>query len=314
MSSSHVSRARSAPEAAPFRWSEGDLEPVVCPLCGPGPGARLRFHFAPFRVAACNHCGLNFLSPRLNERAMLRLYQDQNYFRSAVPGQGYDEYLDVRENWLKSFARRLRQIQKYRPVGRVLDVGCGPGFFMEAAAHMGYDVWGVDPSDYIVRVARERFGARVQHGTIHTADFEPQSFDVVVAFDTFEHVYDPLKFLDQARTLLKPRGVLAITTPDPTSVLARVFRRRWVSFKIPEHIFYWSREPMKRALADRFSILEMTSAGQYATLSFLARRLFGLGASVSGPVKLLLDALTRFSVYTNNGSLTVIAMKLPEPP
>ena len=282
----------------------------MCPLCGPAPGVRVRFDFRPFRVVACNNCSLNFLSPRLTEASMLNLYQDQNYFKSAVPGQGYGEYLDVRQNWHKSFARRLRQIQQYRPVGRVLDVGCGPGFFLGAAANMGYDVWGLDPSAYIVGVAQEKFGARVRQGTIHTVGFELHSFDVIVAFDTFEHIYDPTRFLDAARELLKPRGVLAITTPDPTSVLARVFGRRWVSFKIPEHIFYWSRSTLARAMEDRFAILEMTGAGQYATLSFLARRLFGLGTTVSGPIKLVLDALNRFSVYTNNGSLTVIAMKI----
>jgi hypothetical protein len=92
---------------------------------------------------------------------------------------------------------------------------------------------------------------------------------------TFEHFYDPLGFLDTTRELLKPRGVLA-TTPDPTSMLARVFRRRWVSSKIPS-TSSTGRAAYGRALEDRFLILEMTSAGQYATLSFLARRLFGLG-------------------------------------
>src|SRR3990170_2939442 len=90
-----------------FRWSEQDLEMAVCPLCGPEPGRRVRFDFSPFRVVACNNCSLNFLSPRLTEATMLRLYQQQNYFKSAVPGQGYDKYLDVRQNWHRSFARRL---------------------------------------------------------------------------------------------------------------------------------------------------------------------------------------------------------------
>ncbi len=282
----------------------------MCPLCGPEPGTRVRFNFDPFQVVACNCCSLNFLSPRLTQARMLKLYQEQNYFKLVVPGQGYDEYLDARENWLKSYALRLHQIQKYRPVGRMLQVGCGPGFCMEAAALAGYDVWGLDPSPFVVSVAQEKFGARVRPGTIHTVDFEESSFDVIVAFDSFEHDYDPLSFLDAARDLLKPRGVLAITTPDPTSVLARMFGRRWVSFKIPEHVFYWSRRPLERALEDRFLILEMTGAGQYATLSFLARRLFGLGPTVSGPIKLMLDALTRFSIYTHNGSLTVMAMKI----
>ncbi len=274
------------------------------------PGARVRYEFAPFRVVACNRCSLNFLSPRLAEPVMLRRYQDQDYFRSAVPGQGYDEYLEVRQNWNKTFARRLRQIRKYRPGGRVLDVGCGPGFFMEVAAEVGYDAWGIDASAYIAGVAREKFGDHVLQGTLETADLGPQSFDAIVAFDTFEHVYDPIGFLDAARARLEPGGVLAITTPDPTSVLARVSGRRWVSFKIPEHVFYWSRRTLARAMENRFRILETTRAGQYATLSFLARRLFALGPTAAGPVKGVLDALNRFSVYTDNGSLTVIGMKI----
>ena len=290
-------------------WSEDDLETATCPLCGPAPGVQVRFDFSPFRIVACNGCSLQFLSPRLTEARMLGLYQEPGYFRSNVPGHGYDEYLEARPHWHRSFMRRLRQIQRHGSGRRLLDVGCGPGFLLEAATRMGYDVRGIDPSAYVVAIAQETFGPRVRQGTIHTADFESARFDVVVAFDTFEHVYDPLRFLDAARDLLKPGGVLAITTPDPTSLLARVSGRRWVSFKIPEHVFYWSRGPMARALEDRFSILETTRAGQYASLSFLVRRLFGLRPMTGGLGKLLLEALGRFTVYADNGSFTVIAAR-----
>jgi SAM-dependent methyltransferase len=215
--------------------------------------------------------------------------------------------MDARANWHKTFTRRLRAIHHYRPTGRVLDVGCGPGFFMEAAAQMGYDTWGIDPSTYIASVAQEKFGARVQEATIETADFASQSFDIMGAFDTFEHIYDPLKFLTAAHSLLKPGGLLAITTPDPTSRLARVSGRRWVSFKIPEHVFYWSPVTIRRALDRQFQVLEITRAGQYATLNFLLRRL--LGAKMTASASVLVKLLGRVSVYADNGSLTVIAAK-----
>lgn len=251
-----------------------------------------------------------FLSPRLTEPSILKMYQDESYYHSSVLGQGYDEYMEVGKNWLKTFNRRLRAIHEFKPEGRVLDVGCGPGFFMEVAEQKGYDVWGLDPSTYIVCLAQEKFGSRIREGTIETAGFEKQSFDIIVAFDTFEHIYEPLKFLDVTRELLAPQGILVITTPNAKSLLGRVSGRRWVSFKIPEHVFYWSPSTIAKAMRGRFEIRRIMNAGQYATLSFLARRLFGLEAEVTGFMKTLLAILSKVSVYSNNGSLTVIAEKI----
>jgi len=288
------------------------LESVDCPLCGPGPGAETRQVMPPFRIVRCRQCTLTFVSPRLTEPAIMRLYQGAAYFGSTVAGQGYDEYMDLRPNWHRTFRRRLRQISPYQPRGRVLDVGCGPGFFLEVAAEAGYEVWGVDPSEFAIKLARERFGDRVQQGTLTDLASTAARFDVIVAFDTFEHIYRPLEFLDNIWSLLNPGGILAITTPDPTSTLARLSGRRWVSFKLPEHVFYWSEAPLRRALRGRFEMLSLTRAGQYATVGFLMRRLLGLGRSDSGPLGFVLQGLNRLNVYADNGSLTLVARRLDE--
>lgn len=285
------------------------LETASCPLCGSAPGTTLRQDFDPFHVVSCNQCGLVFLSPRLTEQAILKLYADEAYYVSEVAGQGYDEYLEVRHNWIKTFMRRLNQITKYQSPGKVLDIGCGPGFFLEAAQAKGYDAYGLDPSDYIVKVAREKFGDRIQHGVIETANYPADEFDLVVAFDTFEHVYHPLEWLSAARRVLKTGSLLAITTPDPSSLLAKVSGKKWVSFKLPEHVFYWSPQTIRRALAKDWDVLEVNRAGQYATLGFLFRRLLRLHSNVSGILKWKLDLLNKFSIYSDNGSMTVIARK-----
>jgi SAM-dependent methyltransferase len=188
-------------------------------------------------------------------------------------------------------------------------VGCGPGFLLDAATEMGYQAWGIDPSAYAVALANERHRDRVRVAVLETVDFEPASFDLLVAADAFEHVYAPRRFLAAAHRLLKPDGVLAITTPDPTSLLARVSRRGWVSFKIPEHVYYWSPATIRRALAPGFLVRELTSAGQYATAGFLLRRLLRIGPRPPAPLRSLLATLNRVNVYTNNGSLTVVAGK-----
>jgi SAM-dependent methyltransferase len=293
-----------------------DLEPVTCPMCGSAPGTTLRYDFDPFRVVSCNHCGLTFLSPRLTEEAILKLYSNEEYYVSEVAGQGYDEYLDVRPNWIKTFSRRLNQITNYQlPITnnqlprKVLDIGCGPGFFLEAAQAKGYDVYGLDPSEYIVKVAGHKFGDHIRHGVIDTADYPAESFDLVVAFDTFEHIYRPLEWLEHVRRILKPGGLLTMTTPDPSSLLAKVSGKGWVSFKLPEHVFYWSPETIRRVLAKDWEVLEIKPAGQYATLGFLFRRLLHLSSSPRGIIKWKLDLLNKISIYSDNGSLTVIARK-----
>ena len=292
-----------------FSPAPENLESTFCPICGRDPAQTLRYDFAPYRAVSCSRCGLVFLSPRLTESAILKLYSDEEYYVSEVSGQGYDEYLEVRHNWVKTFTRRLNQIAKYQKPGRVLDIGCGPGFFLEAAQAKGYDVFGLDPSDYIVKVAGEKFGGRIRKGVIESADYPADHFDLVVAFDTFEHVYHPLEWLSATRRVLKTGGLLAITTPDPTSLLAKLSGKKWVSFKLPEHVFYWSPDTIRRVLADGWEILEINRAGQYASLSFLFRRLLRLSSNPRGILKWKLDLLKKFSIYSDNGSMTVIARK-----
>lgn len=286
-----------------------DLETAACPLCGPSAQAVTRYDFAPYRVVVCSSCGLNYLSPRLTQEAILRLYKDEAYYNSNISGQGYDEYLEIGDNWVRTFTRRLKQIAPYQSAGRALDIGCGPGYFLTAARKMGFDVYGLDPSDYIVKMGQKTWGGRIQLGLIETANYTPESFDLVVAFDTFEHIYDPKKFLAAIHRVLKPGGVLAITTPDPTSALAKASGKNWVSFKLPEHVFYWSPQTIRRVLEDRFDVLEINRAGQYATLGFLFRRLFRLGNNPGSFLAALIKFLNRFSIYADNGSLTAIARK-----
>jgi SAM-dependent methyltransferase len=160
-----------------------------------------------------------------------------------------------------------------------------------------------------VSQASKTWGDRIQLGTIETANYQSESFDLIVAFDTFEHIYDPRKFISTIHSLLKSDGVLAITTPDPTSLLARISGRNWVSFKLPEHVFYWSPQTIRRLLEEQYEVLEIRRAGQYATLGFLFRRLFRLPNNPSKMMNAMIDFLNRFSIYSDNGSLTAIARK-----
>lgn len=303
-----ITSTRRHPDRTP---PQSNLEAASCPICGPDVPAGIRYDFDPYRVVACANCGLSYLSPRLTEEAILGLYKEEAYYNSNISGRGYDEYLEISDNWVKTFTLRLRQIAPYKSSGKALDIGCGPGYFLTAAKNMGFDPYGLDPSDYIVAQAQKIWGNRIRLGLIDTADYAPESFDLVVAFDTFEHVYDPKKFLSAIHRVLKPGGVLAITTPNPASLLARLSGKNWVSFKLPEHVFYWSPETIRKILElnREFEVLKIHRAGQYATLGFLFRRLFRLGNNPGRLLSGVVNLLNKFSIYSDNGSITAIARK-----
>lgn len=291
-------------------WKKHTLEETTCPLCGPEAQQEKRYEFPPFGVVRCKECGLDFLSPRLQEKDTFEFYKGLEYYAPSHARQGYDDYLDLRDAWVKTFRRRLKHISAYKKSGRILDIGCGPGFFLEAAEQVGYDdVWGIDPSDYIVGVAQEKFGEKIIHGTVENKELEEASFDILTAFDVFEHIYRPVEFVDRVHTLLREDGIFAFTTPDPRSLLATLFGKEWVSFKMPEHVFYWSPKTTRKILGDKFEILEIRRAGQYATASFLFRRLFQINTDTQGPLRAFLSFLTKVKLYADNGSITVVARK-----
>ncbi|CAB3688900.1 Ubiquinone biosynthesis O-methyltransferase, mitochondrial [Achromobacter mucicolens] len=110
--------------------------------------------------------------------------------------------------------------QPYCADKRVLDVACGEGYGSRLLADWGAsEVVGVDISADAVHSAQRHFGGGKvsfiqSEGETLLEKFEPESFDLIVSFETIEHVVDPVKFLTNVKRLLKPGGVIAISCPN----------------------------------------------------------------------------------------------------
>lgn len=103
---------------------------------------------------------------------------------------------------------------------KVLDIACGEGYGSRLLANWGAaSVVGVDVSDEAIANAQRYFSndrVTFSKGTAEsiTDQFEPQSFDLIVSFETIEHVQDPVLFLRNMKALLKPGGIIAISCPN----------------------------------------------------------------------------------------------------
>lgn len=292
--------------AAPYR-----LETCVCPLCGEPPPPKTRSAFGPHRVVDCRSCSMRYLTPRVHESDVARLYGAPEYWERGGSESGYDSYSSMEPFLVRTFVRRLSTLPPREAGSRLLDVGCGPGAGLEAARSLGYEAWGLDVSSAAVAVASSRNPDRVRLGTLSDRLFPQGFFDVITLFDVIEHVYDPRRLTEDLAWHLAPEGRIAVATPNVKSLLARVTGRRWVSYKIPEHVAYFSPRTLAAALAPAFEIEHISSCGQYVSLDFLLARI-GDALPVGGG---LLRAASRVlrpgrpALYANSGSMFVTARR-----
>jgi len=121
---------------------------------------------------------------------------------------------------LPTYRQFLRRFSAY--TGRLLDVGCGVGFFVKVARDVGWDAHGSEISPIAVRIGREQLGlAQLHVGRIQDAGFAQSSFDVITLWDVIEHIPDPVSLLIELRRLLRVGGLLFVQTPNISFQLLR---------------------------------------------------------------------------------------------
>lgn len=227
-----------------------ELEIPDCPLCGHPEGKILYGgeRFAPYGVRACARCGMAYLAPRLTERAMLALYQQDQYF-SGNGEDGYGDYA-AQEPALRATFRRLFQTLEMRGKtgGALLEIGCGFGYLLDEARPYFSRRVGTDFSAGAVRQAQTR-ADQVYQGGIDAIP-EIGQFDCVIATHVIEHVYHPQEFVCALLRRLRPGGCLLIAAPDMGSFWRKLMGSRWPSFKLPEHVLYFDAQTLARMLRE----------------------------------------------------------------
>ncbi len=177
--------------------------------------------------------------------ATLKSYYGADYFLGAE----YADYLGDRAVHEKTLAGHLRRLRRYVATGgRVLEIGCAHGFFLEMIQPIYPGSMGIDISEAAVAHARLR-GMDVRAGDLLETEFNT-SFDAVCLWDTIEHLSRPYEVMRRAATLLKPGGFLFLTTGDFGAWLPRWQGLKWRQIHPPTHLFYFTR-PSLRKLCNR---------------------------------------------------------------
>lgn len=299
------------------------LETIPCNLCGSA-RERVRFespspwndgpgdHFAATTdkfgaygtVRECLDCGLVYTSPRPAPGALLSGYEDNE-------DAGYDSERDSRSI---NAHMSLSMIRRHMPSGRLLEVGCANGFFLNAA-RMSYETTGVEPSRSAADYARTKLRLDVPAATLAEAKFPDASFDAVALIDVIEHLPDPLAMLCETARITKPGGVLYLVTPDVNSLSALVLGARWWGLR-PAHIYYFSRATLGAMLAKAgYTVVEARSYGRIFSWGYWLTRLSNYPRFVTGPVAAMIGLLgiqDKFLYIDTRDSVQLVARKAPK--
>lgn len=187
-----------------------------------------------FPVARCRACRLVYVDAELTAGDLQEAYGPAYY-----EGDVFANYIAERDVRLASAHASCEILKALEPRGRLLDVGCAAGFFLAAAAQT-YDATGVELSAYAADYARQEFGLRVLTGDLCDVDLDGEQFDVVTMWNTVEHLADPLGVVRTGAGLMRPGGLLVLTTGDVAGPLARRDLKGWNLMQPPEHLFYFS--------------------------------------------------------------------------
>ena len=195
-----------------------------------------------FRFVRCTRCGVIRLNPRPDVSELGQIYPP-NYYAYGLLSEEADAAagLGARlKKWM--YQRRLMALlgRLGRPgTLRILDVGCADGrlldWYKDSKAGARIETFGIELSDDAAEEARRR-GHRVVTGRFEVdTEFQPESFDLILAYHVIEHVDDPKAFAQRAADLLKPGGVFVAATPNVDSVDAKRFKGRWGGNHFPRH-------------------------------------------------------------------------------
>ena len=132
--------------------------------------------------------------------------------------------------------------------GTLLDVGAFSGMFMQNAKRCGFNVSGVEPIREAYLHLSDTLGLAVVHGDLHSAPFPAENFTAVSLLDVIEHVFDPVSELREVSRILKPGGIVVMTTPNAEGLMQRIvgmkrklFGQPWCPIDdIPWHLWGFS--------------------------------------------------------------------------
>lgn len=266
---------------------------TACCICG-NEDASTFLEVSGKSLVRCRACGLVYTA---DFHSADTLYSGDGYFTG--PG-GYIERYDT---FRSLFEPLVEKIIRIKPCGTLLDVGTGVGVLMEVASGKGFDVKGVEVSNWASAHAREKKGLDVVSGTLEDARFGDASFDVIVLNHVLEHVEAPKSLMAETRRVLKDDGLLVIGVPNAGSLMGALLGTRWASWRPEEHIWHFTPATLLTLVkAEGFDVIRWEAKGNSHVTGWRAKDLAQRVINAISVMANKAEAMLLFARKSNQGT------------
>lgn len=208
----------------------------VCPACS-GSDSSKCFSVKGYEIKRCRTCGTLFVENLPSAEDLAAIYTSEDYYGLSP---------DSMQRIVDENRRRLKVIRLIKPKGTFLDIGCAHGLLLDQAAQEGYETFGVEPSLKNAGVATQKghsvFSGWLEEFIIQNLD---KKFDVITCMDVIEHINDPKGFMAQAASLLASDGIMVVSTPNYSGVVAKLLGVRDPYMTPPEHLTFLTVDGMR---------------------------------------------------------------------
>ncbi len=196
-----------------------------------------------YKMYRCGTCETAFCSPTPSNEELSHYYA--TFHMSAQEGGMYD---NVESRMIDDFPSKCALVKKHHSSGKLLDVGCGKGYFVKHCVDAGLDAQGVDLSTTAIEYATKTLGIAAIAGRVEDMTSFSNSFETVTMWATIEHLPAPEQTLSAIHRVLKPNGLLHLDTGIGADWLDKMLPgvNQW--YDPPQHLFVFSAPGLKKLL------------------------------------------------------------------
>jgi len=222
----------------------------ACILCNSKEISDLR-GYERHQLSRCGNCNFVFMSRIPTNDDLIAHYRLYSYASNSV----------VSPLTVMSYHQLLDRLEPYRKFNNIIDIGCGKGWFLLEAKKRGWNVYGTEFSEEAIKICTLN-GINVFQGDLNSSSFESMKFDVVFSSEVIEHVNNPVQHFRSMFDVLRPGGLVYITTPNFNCYLRFKFKANYNIIEYPEHLGYFTKRTLHRGLTKvGFSKLKMLTTG-----------------------------------------------------